>query len=66
MRFVLISLSIEPYFNTRVFVARIDVPVFGQVGNPFLLFISASIHPLACKAEILYFFFHIVTIFHKV
>lgn len=66
MRFVLTGLCIEPYLNARVFVTRVDIPVFGQVGNPFLVLISVSTRPLACETEILYFFFHIVIIFYEV
>ena len=66
IRFVLTGLGIEPYFNARVFVACVNILVFGQVGNPFLIFISVSTNPPACKAEILYFFFRIVAISHEV
>ena len=38
IRFVLTGLGIEPYFNARVFVACVNILVFGQVGNPFLIF----------------------------
>lgn len=66
MGFVLTGLDIELYFNVRVLVTYVDILVFGQVGNPFLIFISVSSNPLVCVAEILCFLFRVITIFHKV
>ena len=66
MIFVLSGLDIEPDFNARVLVACIDVPVFGQIGNPFFIFIPVSTNPLVCEAEVLYFLFRIVAIIHEV
>ena len=66
IRFVLTGLDIKPNLNARIFVARVDVLVFEQISNPFLVFISISTCPLACETEILYFIFRIVAIFDEV
>ena len=66
MRFILSGLCIEPHFNARILVACVEVPVFGQVSEPFLVFVSVGPRPSAYETKILCFLLRVVAVSHQV